>query len=241
MVAVIALIVAMSGTSYAVSQLPRNSVGAKQLKRNAVSAVKIKKNAVTAAKIKNNAVTSAKIKDGTIAASDLSAQARAELQGATGATGATGPQGATGAQGPAGPSASTSAGSTTAVLIIMNPVTVIDTAPSRNLTVDTASRLVITAFANIDGDSFAWDDRNTGVSCFPQVATTTGQAINVNDNGYATIFPYATTQMMVSLPIVNTADVDPGTYRVWIQCDRSTPVGMVTFEQGNLAVVATAR
>jgi len=41
-ISLIALFVALSGTSYAISQLPKNSVGNKQLKKNAVTAAKVK-------------------------------------------------------------------------------------------------------------------------------------------------------------------------------------------------------
>lgn len=50
-VSAIALFVALGGTTYAATSLPRNSVGTKQLKNNAVSTAKIKNGAVTAAKI----------------------------------------------------------------------------------------------------------------------------------------------------------------------------------------------
>jgi hypothetical protein len=50
-VALIALFVALGGTSYAAIKLPKNSVGTKQLKKGAVTAVKLKRHAVTAAKI----------------------------------------------------------------------------------------------------------------------------------------------------------------------------------------------
>lgn len=50
-VALIALMVALGGTSYAAFSLPKNSVGTKQLKKNAVTTPKIKNGAVTAGKI----------------------------------------------------------------------------------------------------------------------------------------------------------------------------------------------
>jgi hypothetical protein len=50
-VAFVALLIALGGTSYAAFRLPRNSVGTKQLKNNAVTASKIKNGAVTASKI----------------------------------------------------------------------------------------------------------------------------------------------------------------------------------------------
>ncbi len=68
-VATVALVFAVSGTSYAVAQLPRDSVGTKQLKRNAV----------TSAKVRNGSLTQADFKAGALPA------------GATGATGARGP------------------------------------------------------------------------------------------------------------------------------------------------------
>lgn len=52
-ISLIALFVALGGTTYAATSLPKNSVGAKQLKKNAVTSAKIKNGAVTAAKLKN--------------------------------------------------------------------------------------------------------------------------------------------------------------------------------------------
>jgi hypothetical protein len=81
--ALLALFVALGGTSYAAVNLPARSVGSKQLKKNAVS--------------------SSKVKNGSLQAADLSSTARAALKGQQGATGAAG---STGARGPAGPTAS---------------------------------------------------------------------------------------------------------------------------------------
>ncbi|HWD64977.1 MAG TPA: hypothetical protein VG405_07360 [Solirubrobacteraceae bacterium] len=61
-VALIALFVALGGSSYAAVTLAKNSVGSKQLKKNAVTTAKIKNGAVTGNKIKNGAVTGNKIK-----------------------------------------------------------------------------------------------------------------------------------------------------------------------------------
>ena len=82
-VAFLALLVALGGTSYAVAQLPANSVGAKQLKKNAV--------------------TAAKVKDRSLLAQDFkSGQLPAGPRGASGPAGPAGPAGAPGARGPAG-------------------------------------------------------------------------------------------------------------------------------------------
>jgi hypothetical protein len=51
-VACLALAVALTGTSYAASRLPANSVGTKQLKKNAVTSTKVKNNALTGADVK---------------------------------------------------------------------------------------------------------------------------------------------------------------------------------------------
>ena len=56
-ISLIALFVALGGTTYAATSLPSNSVGTKQLKKNAVTGPKIKNNAVTAAKLNTKGVT----------------------------------------------------------------------------------------------------------------------------------------------------------------------------------------
>src|SRR5204863_5063051 len=55
-VALLALFVALSGTTYAAANivLPKNSVGTKQLKKNAVTSPKIKNNSVTGADVKES-------------------------------------------------------------------------------------------------------------------------------------------------------------------------------------------
>src|SRR5437588_13099901 len=51
-ISLIAVIVALGGTSYAALSVPKNSVGTKQLKKGAVTTSKIKNGAVTGKKIK---------------------------------------------------------------------------------------------------------------------------------------------------------------------------------------------
>ena len=86
-VACIALGIALSGTGYAVTVLPKNSVGTLQLK--------------------NDAVVSAKVKQGSLRANDFAAgQLPAGPAGPPGTPGQPGPKGDTGSpgqQGPAGP------------------------------------------------------------------------------------------------------------------------------------------
>lgn len=82
--ATISLFVALGGTSYAVSQLPRDSVGNRQLKSNAVS--------------------SSKVRNGSVQSADLAPSARTGPRGPRGGGGPAGPIGPAGAQGPIGPS-----------------------------------------------------------------------------------------------------------------------------------------
>jgi hypothetical protein len=82
-IALLALFIALSGTTYAASTLlPRNSVGTAQLKNGAVTKKKINKKTIKA--LKGN-------------------RGLRGLTGAAGAPGAPGAKGATGAQGPQGP------------------------------------------------------------------------------------------------------------------------------------------
>jgi hypothetical protein len=67
-VALLALFVALGGTGYAVTALPKNSVGAKQLKRNAVTGKKIRKSSVTSSKVKNFSLLSRDFKHGELPA-----------------------------------------------------------------------------------------------------------------------------------------------------------------------------
>src|SRR6478609_3333543 len=71
-VAVIALICALTGTAWAA--LGKNSVGSKQLKKNSVTTAKIKKEAVAAGKIKKATITGKQIdfaKLGTVPSAQL--------------------------------------------------------------------------------------------------------------------------------------------------------------------------
>jgi hypothetical protein len=91
-VSVIALVVALGGTSYAAIKLPANSVGTKQ----------IKKNAVTTAKVEDGSLQIADFRAGQLPAGATGATGPKGDTGATGATGATGPKGDTGATGGTG-------------------------------------------------------------------------------------------------------------------------------------------
>lgn len=69
--ATLALVLAMSGTSYAVTKIDANSVKSKQIKNGAVTAKDLKNGAVTSAKLGTNAVNSAKVADDSLTGADI--------------------------------------------------------------------------------------------------------------------------------------------------------------------------
>jgi hypothetical protein len=71
-ISLIALFVALGGTSLAAVTLTKNSVGAKQIKKNAVRASEVKANAVGASELRSNSVATGDIADNGVGGSDLS-------------------------------------------------------------------------------------------------------------------------------------------------------------------------
>ena len=83
-VSVVALVCALGGTSYAVSQLPKNSVGAKQIKKDAVRGSELKSNSVGSSEIKTGAIASGEIANATISEDDLAPSVKDGLGGPKG-------------------------------------------------------------------------------------------------------------------------------------------------------------
>ncbi len=108
-IAVVALMVALGGTTYAVNALPRNSVGNEQLRKNSVGNAELRKNAVTSAKVKNRSLLAVDFKPGQLNRLVPTSIGPTGPQGTSGATGATGATGGTGATGPEGPVGDTGA------------------------------------------------------------------------------------------------------------------------------------
>ena len=230
-VASIAFFVALGGTSYAVSQLPGNSVGTKQLKKDAV--------------------TSAKIKDGTIAVSDFSGAALASMKGGTGATGSAGATGATGAQGPPGPSVGGSAADDTGLTLQTSPESVValgdaaSASSSGPVVVTQTSRLQISASMRVykpttsaTANGIAWCDIRYGVAGSGEWSMTTFSS-NAN-----TSLPAAAAGIAVfdTLALEGFAIVTAGRYDVQVRCWRWDMVGIATAEvelaNGAINVVA---
>jgi hypothetical protein len=70
-VAYLALLVALTSSSYAAVQIADGSVTSKKLAKNSVTSIKIKKSAVRAADVKDGALTGADVRDHTVAGTDL--------------------------------------------------------------------------------------------------------------------------------------------------------------------------
>ena len=68
LIALVALIIALGGTSYAAISLPKNSVGTKQIRKGAVTKSKIRGNAITSSKVKNRSLLAKDFKAGQLPA-----------------------------------------------------------------------------------------------------------------------------------------------------------------------------
>jgi hypothetical protein len=234
-VALIALIVAMSGSAYAVTQLPKNSVGAAQIKKSAV--------------------TGAKIKDGSVAAADLSPAARAELKGATGATGPRGEQGSPGVQGlpglkgdpgpagPPGPSESAFAETGAAFTALpgsFSPVFALSD-QGKSLVVSGERLALIQASLNVRRDQ-AVEGMPSRLACRTTISGGAfGPSTPVGDFTYSIMPALASGPLYTfdSITLITGIEVDAGTYDIGISCARS---GAETFrENATIAVIATAR
>jgi hypothetical protein len=113
-VGLLALAVALGGTSYAAVRLPANSVGPQQLKRNSVTSAKVGNGQIKAADLARGAVGTAAVTDGSLLGSDFRAgEIPAGAPGAQGERGPAGPQGATGNTGATGPSTGAAGGDLT--------------------------------------------------------------------------------------------------------------------------------
>ena len=99
----IALIVALGGTTYAITALPANSVGTKQIRADAVTGKKIAKGAVGSEQIADGSVRATDLAPGVIAQGAAGAQGPAGPAGPAGPTGPIGSTGAPGSQGAVGP------------------------------------------------------------------------------------------------------------------------------------------
>jgi hypothetical protein len=122
-IAMIALFVALSGSSYAAvtiraSQIRNNSIPGAKIKAGSIPASKLRNNSITGGKLKNNTVGRAKLRTdalnptaggGNLVNANSESDNDSSSNGARGPQGPSGPRGLTGAQGPAGANGSAGA------------------------------------------------------------------------------------------------------------------------------------
>jgi hypothetical protein len=136
-IAMIALFVALSGSSYAAvtiraSQLRDNSIPGSKIKKNSIPGSKLKSNSITSGKLRNNSIQGRDLRNNTVSRAKLRSDALAPTVGggnlvnapstignqddessssssSRGPQGANGPRGFTGAPGPQGPAGPTGA------------------------------------------------------------------------------------------------------------------------------------
>jgi len=228
-ISIIALVFAMGGTGWAVTQLPKNSVGGKQLKKNAV--------------------TSPKIKDGTIATADLAAATRDALKGQKGDTGATGATGAVGAQGAPGPSVGAAA-----TIFSGNPIATgfaslisLGTAATSNssgpVVVTTPSRLQISASVNVKKPETEKAIEAT-VRCTAQWSSAgSGTWLDSANTSFGIVSLGTSTasgsdaDVWGTIAIEASKSVNPGRFDVRLYCQRSG-AGTVILDYAAINVVA---
>jgi hypothetical protein len=158
-VACIALLVSLGGTSYAIQALPQNSVGTKQLKNNAVASKKIKNGAVNSNKVKNGSLLSADFGAGQLPAGP---QGPRGLTGERGLQGERGERGLQGEVGPPGPATGAAGGA------------LAGNYPNPTLSPTGRGPAVAGVRLNGDGSVASWFNRRGGE---PTVAHTAGTGV----------------------------------------------------------------
>lgn len=231
-IAVIALFVALGGTSYAVTQLPRNSVGTTQLKTSAVTSPKLKAGAVTSAKVapraittpklRDGAVTSAKIKDGSVDQADLSAGVASSLKGAATSAYAFLPDALF------DPITHPALDTDDGAVVLTGSITT--TTPARLTAIATinATANVITASAN---ERYSW-------SCVVRI-----RGADAGPHGLGSIYLHGGLDLQTdSTTATGSAEVAAGTHTATLTCQTTRPdAGYIVLSRPTMTLIATPR
>ena len=214
LVAILALILALGGVSYAAIELPANSVGTKQIKNGAVTRKKLNRHVLASLRGKRG---------------QRGARGPTGAAGSTGATGAIGPTGATGARGPAGPAPSAADSEYADPLKALGPSAT--TVLSAKMTIGTSSRIVANASTGVfvtAGDT---------VTCGLTIQNQGGGGLANISQRYALGGLPVSTEFDVALSgsVLKAA----GSYVVQVVCNSTSTFS--TFGNGDLNVVAAAQ
>ena len=243
-VSLIALAVALGGTGYAVTQLPKNSVGTKQIKNGAV----------TGAKVKAGSLTASAFKPGQLPAGPQGAAGATGAQGPAGPQGATGPQGTQGAAGPQGAQgviASAAVTQKTEQGVTLSGTTIVSTSPGEppsgsctDLCRVATGPIVLTQQGTIIASAQV-KIRNVD-NTRPRAAA----CYLIRDAGFAfsefTYWANATTEFLAlgdwqMLSMTGVAEVSAGSHDIGIRCgDAQGPGPTQAFEADDITVTAFA-
>lgn len=229
-ISLIALFFSLAGTGWAVTQLPRNSVGSAQIKANAVSGPKVK--------------------DGSLSAADFAAGTLlAGAAGPAGPQGERGPQGEQGLQGAQGVLATASAVQKNNQAFSSSSVNVISTDPAAPtpvpcysncrgstgaITVGQASRIVISTQVSL---------RNAGgvadaASCTLFLGVPGPALLDLTYGGSAT--EYLPTGDTDTVGLTGAADVAAGTYDIVLRCGDANGSTTTVYEADDITITAFA-
>jgi hypothetical protein len=226
-ISLVALFVALGGTTYAATSLPKNSVGSAQLKKGAVTKAKINKKAIRALKGNRGrtgangvSVTSTALASGNANC----ATGGSSFASASGTTYAC--NGAKGDQGPPGPTAgATSAGQDPSA----SPATVL-TSPPVTMTTTTSSSLLVTGWGTMDlncGAAACTDDWGLYVDGAPVPGTEWELSANTSSS---------TSGFMLISGI--TGSLPAGTHTVVFKDNTTGPWSSLGYQNAKVTVVA---
>ena len=213
-VSCLALAIALGGTGYAVTQLPKNSVGTAQ--------------------IKNNAVTGAKVKAGSLDATDF--KTGALLASSAGPQGTAGPSGAAGARGPSNGYFTTTSGAATTIIASTSPWTTVGTISLP------PGKYIATATTNVSSTVYGvglGTGQSVEVDCyFPVEIDTARETARVYRQGNAGQLDGLT--VVQPLPVTASIDLSgaTGNTALTVGCLRDSTSGTVTANTEGVTISA---
>lgn len=240
-VSFVALAVALGGTGYAVTQLPKNSVGTAQ----------IKKNAVTGAKVKNGSLTAVDFRRGTLLVGPAGPAGPQGAAGPPGATGSQGTQGAAGPQGAQGVLATAAVTQKTAQGVTLSGTTIVSTSPAEAPAGScTDSCRVATGPIVLTQQGTIIASAQVGIRNIDNTRARAAACYLIRDAGFAfsefTYWANATTELLAlgdwqMLSMTGVAEVSAGSHDIGIRCgDAQGPGPTQAFEADDITVTAFA-
>jgi hypothetical protein len=253
--ALLALLVASAGTSYAAVILPAGSVGSAAIKTGAVSVAKLHANAVNSSKVADHSLLAKDFKAGQLPQGTRGQTGPAGQIGATGATGVAGATGAPGGQGAPGPSAAAFAtqdtaqtrfdiGSTYYPIVSLTSADVHSagdpgTHSTGALALGFAGRVILSASTAI---TINGSPPNFTGSCKLEVIDSSGARTQVGQA--VRYFPVTAPTSEASLQIVGGVDLSPGIYDAALSCNAPDPFAAIidiSASRADITAIAAAR